>query len=112
MRTVRVGIDVGRTADGALRRLCLRSALAGVLVQRAALAHATRDRGALEQRSDADSREGSEVNSHHSRGSWGEGQRPWGPPRMGAPVWRHDMFEMAVHGVRAGLVAGVSGSGN
>lgn len=34
--------------------------------------------------------------------------RPWAPPRMGVPVERRDPWEVAMHGARAGLLAGVA----
>ena len=33
---------------------------------------------------------------------------PWAPPRVGVPVERRDSWELAIHGARAGLVAGVA----
>jgi len=33
---------------------------------------------------------------------------PWAPPRVGVPVERRDSWEVAVHGARAGLLAGVA----
>lgn len=33
---------------------------------------------------------------------------PWAPPRAGLPVERRDSWEVAVHGARAGLLAGVA----
>ena len=33
---------------------------------------------------------------------------PWAPPRVGVPVERRDSWEVATHGARAGLVAGVA----
>ena len=33
---------------------------------------------------------------------------PWAPPRAGIPVERRDTWEVAMHGARAGLVAGVA----
>ena len=47
------------------------------------------------------------MNPHRSRGNWSDDQRPWAPPRSGVPVERRDLFELTVHGVRAGLVAGL-----
>ena len=47
------------------------------------------------------------MNAHRSRGSWSDDRRPWAPPRTGVPVERRDLFELAAHGVRAGLVAGL-----
>ena len=47
------------------------------------------------------------MNAHLSHGNWSDDQRPWAPPRVGVPVERRDLFELAVHGVRAGLVAGL-----
>ena len=32
--------------------------------------------------------------------------RPWAPPRVGVPVERRDPWEVAMHGARAGLLAG------
>ncbi len=34
--------------------------------------------------------------------------RSWAPPRAGAPVERRDSWEVAMHGARAGLLAGVA----
>jgi hypothetical protein len=34
--------------------------------------------------------------------------RPWAPPRTGVLVERHDPWELAVHGARAGLLAGLA----
>ncbi len=34
--------------------------------------------------------------------------RPWAPPRVGVPVERRDPWEVAMHGARAGLLAGVA----
>lgn len=34
--------------------------------------------------------------------------RPWAPPRVGVPVERRDSWEVARHGARAGLIAGVA----
>jgi hypothetical protein len=36
-----------------------------------------------------------------------EDERPWAPPRAGAPVERRDAWELATHGARAGLLAGL-----
>ncbi len=33
---------------------------------------------------------------------------PWAPPRVGLPVERRDPWEVAMHGARAGLLAGVA----
>ena len=33
---------------------------------------------------------------------------PWAPPRVGVPVERRDPWEIAMHGARAGLLAGVA----
>ena len=33
---------------------------------------------------------------------------PWAPPRVGVPVERRDPWEVAMHGARAGLLAGVA----
>ena len=33
---------------------------------------------------------------------------PWAPPRVGLPVERRDPWELALHGARAGLLAGVA----
>jgi hypothetical protein len=33
---------------------------------------------------------------------------PWAPPRVGVPVERRDAWELAMHGTRAGLLAGVA----
>jgi hypothetical protein len=33
---------------------------------------------------------------------------PWAPPRVGLPVERQDSWEVAIHGARAGLLAGVA----
>jgi hypothetical protein len=33
---------------------------------------------------------------------------PWAPPRVGVPVERRDSWEVAMHGARAGLLAGVA----
>ena len=33
---------------------------------------------------------------------------PWAPPRVGLPVERRDPWEVAIHGTRAGLLAGVA----
>lgn len=33
---------------------------------------------------------------------------PWAPPRVGLPVERRDSWEVAIHGARAGLLAGVA----
>lgn len=34
--------------------------------------------------------------------------RPWAPPRIGLPVERRDAWELAVHGARGGLLAGLA----
>ena len=34
--------------------------------------------------------------------------RPWAPPREGVPVERRDWWEIAAHGLRAGVVAGLA----
>ena len=33
---------------------------------------------------------------------------PWAPPPVGVPVERRDSWEVAIHGARAGLLAGVA----
>jgi hypothetical protein len=33
--------------------------------------------------------------------------RPWAPPRVGLPVERREPWELAIHGARAGLIAGL-----
>ena len=35
-------------------------------------------------------------------------ERPWAPPRVGLPVERRDAWELATHGARAGLLAGLA----
>ena len=35
-------------------------------------------------------------------------ERPWAPPRAGSPVERRDAWELATHGARAGLLAGLA----
>lgn len=47
------------------------------------------------------------MNAGRSRGYWSDDHRPWAHPRTGVPVERRDLLELAVHGVRAGLVAGL-----
>jgi hypothetical protein len=37
-----------------------------------------------------------------------EDERPWAPPRAGSPVERRDAWELATHGARAGLLAGLA----
>jgi hypothetical protein len=37
-----------------------------------------------------------------------EDERPWAPPRSGSPVERRDAWELATHGARAGLLAGLA----
>jgi len=37
---------------------------------------------------------------------WNNDQRPWAPPRVGVLVERRDTWELAMHGARAGLLAG------
>jgi hypothetical protein len=39
---------------------------------------------------------------------WRDDPRPWSPPREGIPVERRDSWELAVHGARAGLLAGLA----
>ena len=34
--------------------------------------------------------------------------RPWAPPRIGVPVEHRDSWELAMHGARAGLLAGLT----
>ena len=34
--------------------------------------------------------------------------RPWAPPRVGVAVERRDSWEVAMHGARAGLLAGAT----
>src|SRR5689334_20802648 len=36
-----------------------------------------------------------------------EDERPWAPPRAGLPVERREAWELATHGARAGLLAGL-----
>lgn len=47
------------------------------------------------------------MNAHRSYEPWIDDQRPWAPPRTGVPVERRDLLELAVHGMRAGLAAGL-----
>lgn len=37
-----------------------------------------------------------------------ENRRPWAPPRVGVAVERRDSWEVAMHGARAGLLAGAT----
>jgi hypothetical protein len=39
---------------------------------------------------------------------WNDDPRPWAPPRVGVPVERRDPWELAMHGTRAGLLAGLA----
>lgn len=41
-------------------------------------------------------------------GLWADDSRPWAQPRVGVPVERRDPWELAVHGARAGLLAGLA----
>ena len=47
------------------------------------------------------------MNAHRSYEPWIDDQRPWAPSRTGVPVERRDLLELAVHGMRAGLAAGL-----
>ncbi len=40
--------------------------------------------------------------------TWADDSRPWAPPRVGVPVERRDPWELAMHGARAGLLAGLA----
>ena len=44
----------------------------------------------------------------HSSKPRSEDERPWAPPRVGVPVERRDAWELATHGARAGLLAGLA----
>lgn len=40
--------------------------------------------------------------------AWADDSLPWAPPRVGVPVERRDPWEVAMHGARAGLLAGLA----
>lgn len=44
----------------------------------------------------------------HSPRDWSDETLPWAPPRQGVPVERRDPWELANHGIRAGLLAGLA----
>jgi|SRR5680860_1220893 len=41
-------------------------------------------------------------------GPWADDSRPWAQPRVGVAVERRDPWELAMHGARAGLLAGLA----
>lgn len=45
---------------------------------------------------------------NNSRHTSNDDALPWAPPRVGVPVERRDSWELAMHGSRAGLLAGVA----